>query len=362
MYSLLRPLLFRLDPERAHKIVIHALHSFPFASRFSAPKFQVSPSLTQRLWDIEFSHPVGLAAGLDKDAVALNALLAVGFSFVEVGTVTPVAQPGNPSPRLFRLVDDGALINRMGFNNHGIVELRKNLLKKRVRGVVGVNFGKNKVTPNESAADDYLKLMDATHPLADYIVLNVSSPNTPGLRDLQSEESLVPLVKAVLTKRNEQFEQSKDKVLSKKPPVLVKIAPDLADEAIVQLAESLVSAGVDGFIATNTTIRRDGLTSQHQQESGGLSGVPLKSRSTEVIRLLYSVTQSRVPIIGCGGIFTADDAYEKICAGADLLQVYTGFIYKGPKIIKEIVEGLSQRLEADGFSHVREAVGSRASF
>lgn len=357
MYSLLRPLLFRMQPERAHHLIMSTLRFWPNAASLFSPKFTPAHFLTQSLWGMSFPHPIGLAAGLDKDAVALDGLLASGFSFLEVGTVTPKPQPGNPTPRLYRLVEDEALINRMGFNNRGVEVMKEHLKKRRKRGIIGVNLGKNKVTPNEHAVDDYLSLLDALYPIPDYVVLNVSSPNTPGLRDLQSEAALVPLVQQVLQKRDEQYEMHRDKIWPRYTPVLVKVAPDLPNETLVSLAQALSDLGIDGFIATNTTIARPQLQSAHQQESGGLSGRPLRERSTEVVRLLYQSTRGQVPIIGSGGVFTAEDAYQKIRAGARLVQVYTGFIYRGPGIVKEIVEGLATLLKRDGFENLEEAVG-----
>jgi dihydroorotate dehydrogenase len=357
MYAVLRSLLFRMSPERAHKLVLHTMALCPATVRLAVRKFQPSHALHQEMFGLSFPHPIGLAAGLDKDGIAVNALFDCGFSFVEVGTVTPAAQPGNPQPRLFRLKEDEALINRMGFNNRGVEQLKRNLLRKRRRGVVGVNLGKNKVTPNESAVNDYLVSLDAVYPVADYIVLNVSSPNTPGLRDLQSESALLPLVQSVLERRDAIFETQKQKIKAYRVPVLIKLAPDLADDAILSLTERLLEVGIDGFIATNTTVKRDHLKSVHQNEQGGLSGKPLKSRATEVIRLIYSVTQGRVPIIGCGGVMNADDAYEKLRAGANLVQIYTGFVYKGPGLIREIVEGLDMRIRQDGFESIKEVIG-----
>lgn len=357
MYPLLRPLLFRMQPERAHHLVMSTLRWWPGAASLFSPRFTPDHRLQQSLWGISFPHPIGLAAGLDKDAVALDGLLASGFSFLEVGTVTPKPQPGNPKPRLYRLVEDEALINRMGFNNLGVDVMKEHLKRRRKRGIIGVNLGKNKLTPNEQAVEDYLTLLDKLYPVPDYVVLNVSSPNTPGLRDLQSEAALVPLVQQVLRKRDEQYEMHREKIWPRYTPVLVKVAPDLANETLTSLAKALFDLGIDGFIATNTTISRPELKSHHRQESGGLSGRPLQSRSTEVVRLLYQATRGQIPIIGSGGVFTAQDAYEKIRAGARLVQVYTGFIYRGPGIVKELVEGLSILLKRDGFQNVEEAVG-----
>lgn len=348
MYPLIRKLLFRIQPEQAHRLTIHLVSAWPGAVRLTAGRFTPSPTLAQTVCGLHFPHPIGLAAGLDKNAEAVDGWFHCGFSFAEVGTVTPLPQPGNPQPRLFRLPVDEALINRMGFNNDGAGRMKKRLANRRRQGIVGVNLGKNKVTPNDAAANDYVTLIDHLGALADYLVINVSSPNTPGLRDLQSESALVPLVEQVLARRNE---------LDRRPPVFVKLAPDLADEAIDPLANALVQAGVDGLIATNTTVSRVGLTSALASEPGGLSGRPLESRSTDFVKRLYRVTRGGVPIIGSGGVFTPLDAYRKIRAGARLVQVYTGFIYRGPGLVKELVEGLTDLLHRDGFAHLEDAVG-----
>lgn len=358
MYRFVRPILFRMSPERAHRLTLRTLSLFPAAARVAASGFTSPKSLSQTLWNHNFEHPVGLAAGLDKDGVAVNALLSCGFSAVEVGTVTPKPQPGNPRPRLFRLVDDEALVNRMGFNNQGAEALRKHLMRRNRPGFIGVNIGKNKVTPNEQAETDYVTLVNQLYTVSDYITVNVSSPNTPGLRDLQSETALVPLVQAVLQARDKQYQASQDRVVQHFVPVLVKLAPDLPDDALQSLAVRLMDLGVDGLIATNTTIERRGLSSPHQTESGGLSGKPVRERATEVVRILYKATDGKVPIIGCGGIFSAEDAYEKIRAGASLVQIYTALIYRGPAIVKEIVEGLDALLQRDGFASLRDAVGA----
>lgn len=356
MYSLLRPLLFSMSPERAHHVALAVLAQAPAASRWIAAPPPVLPSLRQTLWNMPFPHPVGLAAGLDKNAIAVDGLLSLGFAFVEVGTVTPKPQPGNRRPRLFRLREDEALINRMGFNNDGVDALVDRLRRRKHSGVVGVNLGKNKITPNELAVADYLTCLTAALPTADYIVINVSSPNTPGLRDLQGEATLLPLAAQVVEARNRLVSAGRCRP-GKFPPVLVKLAPDLSNEAVAALGPALVAVGVDGFVATNTTIARHGLQSPIKHEAGGLSGRPLQSRSTEVIRLLYRAVSGRVPIIGSGGIFTADDAYAKIRAGASLVQIYTGFIYKGPGIIREICVGIADRLRRDGFETLTDAIG-----
>jgi dihydroorotate dehydrogenase len=352
VYRLLRPILFRIDPEAAHHLTLAVVSRVPWAAGLAVGNVREHPSLRQSLWGRAFAHPVGLAAGLDKNAVAVPALFRCGFSFVEVGTVTPRPQPGNPKPRLFRLPADEALINRMGFNNDGAVAVAGRVRRWRGMGVIGVNLGKNKVTPNERAQDDYLTLVQVFAPLADYLVINVSSPNTPGLRDLQTQEHLLPLVQAVSAARD------RFALADRRPPLLVKLSPDLADADLEDLAIALEQAGVDGLIATNTTITRPALTTPDVQETGGLSGRPLRQRATEVIRLLYRATGGRLPIIGSGGVMSADDAYEKIRAGASLVQVYTGFIYRGPRLVREMVDGLAERLARDGFTHIREAIGA----
>ena len=356
-YRWLRPVLFRMDPELAHRLVLGTLARWPAAARIMVPAVHAPSVLRQSLWDLDFAHPVGLEAGLDKDGVAVDGLFACGFSFVETGTVTPKPQPGNPEPRLFRLVEDQALINRMGFNNRGVEPLRDRLKQRRSNGIVGVNIGKNKHTPNEDADSDYLIGLTAALDVADYIVMNVSSPNTPGLRDLQALDTLTPLLTQLVRQRDLAMNPRQDSESSKRPPILVKLAPDLADDALASLAASLVSAGADGFIATNTTSDRTGLSSPRRGETGGLSGRPLERRATEVVRILYEATDGRVPIIGSGGIFDADDAYRKILAGASLVQLYTAFIYYGPDRIGEIVRGLSDRLRRDGFTSITQAVG-----
>jgi len=357
MYPLIRRMLFRLDPERAHAITFTLLARFPFFVRWLCHRVDDTSALKQEVWGMPFAHPVGLAAGLDKDGVAVNALLGCGFSFVEVGTVTPKPQPGNEKPRLFRLIEDEAIINRMGFNNAGATAMRRHLMKKRRQGIVGINFGKNKVTPNEDAVNDYLTLMDALYPVGDYAVINVSSPNTPGLRDLQAEQSLLPLVQQVLERRDKLVDSHRYSVQPHKPPVLVKLSPDLPDETLVSLAKKLQQLGIDGLIATNTTIERPTLQSARKTESGGLSGRPLGTRSTQVIRLLYAATGGTLPIIGGGGVFSAADAFEKIRAGASLVQIYTSFIFSGPGVVGDIVEGLNTLVRENGFSHISEAVG-----
>lgn len=359
MYRFAKSVFFRMSAERAHHLAIAALSKFPRSSRLMTQNFTPSPRLQQQLWHLKFPHPVGLAAGLDKNGVAIDGLFSCGFSFVEVGTVTPKAQPGNPSPRLFRLLEDEALINRMGFNNEGSQSLADAVRKHRSPGIVGINLGKNKVTSNDAAVEDYLKCLLDVIDIADYLVINVSSPNTPGLRDLQSEASLIPLVRTLIQARDRYFANEKNASQSTHPipPMFLKLAPDLPNESIQAIGKELKNTGIDGFIATNTTLARDGLQSTRQGEVGGLSGRPLHARSTEVIRILYEATEGAIPIIGSGGIFNAEDAYEKIRAGASLIQIYTGFIYRGPSLIREVVLGIDDFLQRDGLATIQDAVG-----
>ncbi|WAH35828.1 quinone-dependent dihydroorotate dehydrogenase [Alicyclobacillus dauci] len=351
MYRLARALLFQLDPEQAHRVVMGNLSRWPRLAKLAAPKLHIPDSLKQTVLGMNFSHPIGLAAGLDKDAIAVNGLFGCGFSSIEVGTVTPLPQPGNPTPRLFRLKPDEALINRMGFNNEGSAACAGRLQALNNRpGIIGVNIGKNKVTPNETASDDYEKALKMVAHCADYITVNLSSPNTPGLRDLQSASTIIQLLTR-LAPTLDAFER----------PVFIKLSPDLSDSALTHISETIADSslvGRVGIIATNTTISRQGLKSPEKRESGGLSGLPLQSRSTEVVRIVYRASEGKIPIVGCGGIFNADDAYEKIRAGASLLQIYTAFIYRGPAVVSEIVTGLANKLKEDGFTTISEAVGS----
>lgn len=334
--TFIRPLLFRMNPERAHAFTfscLKALQKIPFGLALASLFFRKKdPRLEREVFGIKFPSPVGVAAGLDKDAEVPDALGALGFSFVEIGTVTPEPQPGNPSPRLFRLPEDKALINRMGFNNQGAKAAAGRLAKRRTRVVVGGNIGKNKVTPNAQATSDYLKCYDALYPYVDYFAVNVSSPNTPGLRELQDKEPLEALLTA-LQKKNASMPAAK--------PVLLKIAPDLTDDQLDDIIEIVGNTGIAGVIATNTTVSREMILSTRADKveamgAGGLSGMPLSERSTEVIRYLHERSGGRFPIIGVGGIMSPDDALEKLDAGASLVQVYTGFIYEGPAFVKSI--------------------------
>ena len=334
--TFIRPLLFRMNPERAHAFTfscLKALQKMPFGLALASLFFRKKdPRLEREVFGIKFPSPVGVAAGLDKDAEVPDALGALGFSFVEIGTVTPEPQPGNPSPRLFRLPEDKALINRMGFNNQGAKAAAGRLAKRRTRVIVGGNIGKNKVTPNAQATSDYLKCYDALYPYVDYFAVNVSSPNTPGLRELQDKEPLEALLTA-LQKKNASMPAAK--------PVLLKIAPDLTDDQLDDIIEIVGNTGIAGVIATNTTVSREMILSTRADKveamgAGGLSGMPLSERSTEVIRYLHERSGGRFPIIGVGGIMSPDDALEKLDAGASLVQVYTGFIYEGPAFVKSI--------------------------
>jgi dihydroorotate dehydrogenase len=313
--------------------------------------------LASTVMGIHFPNPVGLAAGFDKNAEVYRGLAALGFGFVEVGTITPKAQPGNDKPRLFRLIEDKAVINRMGFNNEGAERIKNNLHGYEKTTVpIGINIGKNKNTPNEEAASDYEKCLDILYPYGHYFVINVSSPNTPNLRDLQETESLGKLIGAVLDKKRELEQHG-----ARKKPILIKVAPDMSDEQMADIISLAKTSGLSGIIATNTTLSREGLRNQAlAREAGGLSGLPLKERSTAWISEIYKETGNQLPIIGVGGIFTGDDAYEKIRAGASLVQIYTGMIYEGPGIVKKINERLMELMDRDGIKHISDAVGAGA--
>jgi len=332
--SLIRPLLFRFDPEKVHHFTfssIRFLNSIPgFPSVFRSIYDVEDARLEREVFGLKFKNPVGLAAGLDKDAKLYKELSSLGFGFIEIGTLTPKPQDGNPKKRLFRLQKDSAIINRMGFNNGGVLAAAQRL-KSNHKGkghvLIGGNIGKNKLTPNEDAVSDYEICFDALYDDVDYFVVNVSSPNTPNLRELQDKEPLTKLLQTL---------QDKNAAKPKQKPVLLKIAPDLTDSQLLDIIDIVKTTGIAGVIATNTTISREGLLSEDKDEMGGLSGKPLAKRSTEVIRFLSEKSNKAFPIIGVGGIHTADDAIEKLEAGASLIQLYTGFIYEGPALIKEI--------------------------
>ncbi|ELQ6223371.1 quinone-dependent dihydroorotate dehydrogenase [Cronobacter turicensis] len=334
-YPFVRKALFQLDPERAHEFTFQQMRRIT-GTPLEALLRQKVPSKPVTCMGLTFKNPLGLAAGLDKNGECIDALGAMGFGAVEIGTVTPRPQPGNDKPRLFRLVEAEGLINRMGFNNLGVDNLVENVKKAHFDGVLGINIGKNKDTPVEQGKDDYLICMEKVFPYAGYIAINISSPNTPGLRSLQYGEALDDLLAAI---KNQQ------QVLSQKHhkyvPVAVKIAPDLSVEELIQVADSLVRHNIDGVIATNTTLDRSLVQGmKYCDETGGLSGRPLQLKSTEIIRLLNQELQGRLPIIGVGGIDSVIAAREKMAAGASLIQIYSGFIFKGPPLVKEIVTHL----------------------
>ncbi|MHA4896471.1 quinone-dependent dihydroorotate dehydrogenase [Pedobacter sp. PWIIR3] len=339
MYRLIKPIFFQFDPEKVHHFVVKRLkwfhEYFPLGQTILRSSFDVKiKGLEREVFGIKFKNPVGLAAGFDKNGEYIEALSDIGFGFIEVGTVTPLPQPGNDKPRMFRLEEDKALINRMGFNNKGVdtlAERLRQLKSKNSEIVIGGNIGKNKNTPNEDAVNDYIKCFDRLHEVVDYFVVNVSSPNTPGLRALQEKEPLMDLLNT-LQKRNQKNPVRR--------PILLKIAPDLTNEQLDDIVEIVLETGIAGVIATNTTIDREGLYSESKNETGGLSGLPLTKRSTEVIRYLSQKSNKAFPIIGVGGIHSPQDAKDKIEAGATLIQLYTGFIYEGPALIKQICKEL----------------------
>ena len=363
--SLVRPLLFSLPAETAHHFALSSLSAAlkaDFVRNAIERRYESISFGSLKRFGLTFRNPVGLAAGFDKNGDAAHVLSALGFGFIEVGTVTSEAQPGNSAPRLFRLPRDRALINRLGFNNCGTKQLVKNLRQHRPDCVLGVNIGKARTVPVEKAIPEYLKTFAAVYEVADYIAVNVSSPNTPQLRELQQSEALRDLLTELQTRNRELAEKHS---VSAPRPILLKIAPDLNDEDIASIVEVAQQARISGIIATNTTTSRDNLKSSPAQLAsageGGLSGAPLRERSNEVIRTIFRLTNGSLPIIGVGGVFTAEDAWKKICSGASLIQLYTGFIYEGPGVARRINEGLRKILSKEGFVSLDEAVGSRAS-
>ncbi len=336
MYKLLvRSILFQFDPEKVHHFtfsVIKAIMKLPLIPRLIKGIFSVeSPKLKRELLGLTFDNPVGLAAGFDKNALLFDEFANYGFGFIEIGTVTPKPQPGNPKKRIFRLKADEALINRMGFNNDGVDVVVERLRNRKTDIIIGGNIGKNKVTPNERAIDDYMICFEKLFDVVDYFVVNVSSPNTPNLRALQDKEPLTNLLQTLQNENNKKKAQK---------PILLKIAPDLTDSQLLDIIAIVNTTKIAGVIATNTTLSREGLKSEHKTETGGLSGKPIKDRSTEVIRFLAEKSDKSFAIIGVGGIHSADDAKEKLEAGADLIQLYTGFIYEGPGLVKRINKSL----------------------
>lgn len=345
--KLLRPAMFALDAERAHDLGIKALRSG--LARPFYPNETGSTAGPLEVFGLKFRNPIGLAAGFDKNGQVFDELSSLGFGFVEVGTVTLRPQVGNEKPRLFRLPKDKALINRLGFNNEGAQVVATRLRNTPRECVLGINIGKNKDVPNEEAVENYRACFEILHPVADYVAINVSSPNTPELRELQKREHLNELLSAI---------QERNRELGRKP-LLVKIAPDLTDQEIESIVDIAIDLEISGVIATNTTIARHGLSSETGSiGGGGLSGKPLNRRSNEVISTIYRHSKGRLPIIGVGGVFTAKDAFEKIAAGASLIQAYTGFIYGGPTFAIDVDNGLARIRETTGFSTLEEAIGS----
>ena len=338
-HKLVRPILFLFDPEKVHYFsffMIKVLSAIPGVSFIIRSLYQLKhPSLEREVFGLKFPNPVGLAAGFDKNAVLYKQLSNFGFGFIEIGTLTPKAQPGNPKKRLFRLLEDQAIINRMGFNNEGVDDAVKRL-KKNSNILIGGNIGKNKITPNEEAVNDYIYCFNALFDVVDYFVVNVSSPNTPNLRALQDKEPLTHLL-ATLKELNDKKENSK--------PILLKIAPDLTNEQLIDIVDIVTTVKIDGIIATNTTLERSNLASSPEvtAEAGGLSGKPLSKRSTEVIRFLVKESNNAFPIIGVGGIHSPEDALEKLDAGAALIQLYTGFVYEGPAAVRNINRAILKR-------------------
>ncbi len=340
MYSLIRKALFCLEPESSHHLSLDLLGA---AERLKllglfAPKVAYNPV---QVMGLHFPNPVGLAAGLDKNGDYFNALGLLGFGFVEIGTVTPKPQAGNPQPRMFRIPECEGIINRMGFNNLGVDHLVEKVKRRRFDGVLGINIGKNATTSLDKAVDDYLICLRKVYPYADYITFNISSPNTPGLRDLQFGDSLSRMLETLKAEQQKLY-----KAQGRYVPLAVKIAPDMDDQAIEQVAKVLLEQGMDGVIATNTTIGREGVEdSPHRDEAGGLSGSPVRNKSTRVIAKLYQQLGDKLPIIGVGGIVDGESAAEKIAAGASLVQIYTGFIYRGPALIKEAESAVTDALQ-----------------
>lgn len=355
--KIIRPVLFSVNPETAHELGIETLQialKSKFAQNLLAKNFAGASFGELERFNLKFKNPLGVAAGFDKNGKTVNQLAALGFGFVEVGTITFNPQQGNEKPRLFRLPEDKALINRLGFNNEGTARVVERLKQTNPACVLGVNIGKNKDVPNEEAVENYLKSFDLAFEVADYIAVNVSSPNTPNLRELQKAENLDELL-STLQKRNQELSGE-----NKIKPLLVKIAPDLSEpeiEAIVGIAQKLNLAGI---VATNTTVKRENLKTKIE-ETGGLSGAPLREKSNEVIRKIYQFSDGKLPIVGVGGIFTAADAFEKIAAGASLIQAYTGFIYQGFAFARNVNAGLREILKERGFNNLDEAVGTEKS-
>lgn len=349
--KIIRPILFKVSPETAHEMGIKALKiglQSKAAQNLAARKFAVESFGEIARFGLKFKNPLGIAAGFDKNGAVVNQLAALGFGFVEVGTITFNPQKGNEKPRLFRLPEDKALINRLGFNNEGTPKVIERLKKIQPNCVLGVNIGKNKDVPNDEAIENYLKSFDLAHAVADYVAVNVSSPNTPNLRELQKAENLEELL-GELQKRNEEL---------KTKPLLVKIAPDLNEAEIEAIVDIAVKVNLSGIIATNTTVSRENLKSKIK-ETGGLSGKPVRRKANEVIKKIYRCSDGKMPVIGVGGVFDASDAFEKIAAGACLVQAYTGFVYQGISFARDVNFGLQKILKEKGFADLDAAVGSQ---
>lgn len=346
-YGALRPLLHLFSPETAHAIALWGLKN-GFVERIPAADDAV---LATRVWGMSFANPIGLAAGFDKDAEVIDEMLALGFGFVEAGSVTPLPQPGNPKPRLFRLDEDQAVINRFGFNSKGLEHFAGRLRARRRVGIVGANVGKNRDAPD--AAADYATGISRVCGLADYLVCNVSSPNTPGLRSLQARAEIEALIQRVLKAR---YDAAPDK--QHLPPLLAKVGPDLDEAQLQDIAEVALATQIDGLIIGNTTVTRPPLGSRHAQETGGLSGLPLMTLATACLSHMYRLTGGKIPLIGCGGVASGGDAYAKIRAGASLVQLYSALVFHGPALIMRIKRELAECLRADGFKSAAEAVGA----
>ncbi|MEL7690056.1 quinone-dependent dihydroorotate dehydrogenase [Citromicrobium bathyomarinum] len=343
LFPLVKPLLFQLDPERAHRLSLAGLKSFP-----SSKPLRHDPALAVTLGGLTFPSPVGVAPGYDKDAEVPDALLGLGFGFVEVGTITPLPQAGNPKPRLFRLVEDRAVINRMGFNNGGAEEAHARLRKRADKpGVVGINIGANKDSDDRMA--DYALLTELMAPLASYLTVNISSPNTPGLRNLQAGDALADLLAGVFEARGAEG-----------PPVFLKLAPDLEPREIDAIAKVAVGSGLAALIVSNTTLARPPLRSKHADETGGLSGAPLAPIALQRLKDFRKATGGQIPLIAAGGIDSADAAWERIVAGASLVQLYSAMVYRGPMLCRRIAKGLRERLRREGFASIEDAIGSQA--
>jgi dihydroorotate dehydrogenase len=353
IFNCLKPFIHKIDPENAHNFTIKSLKA-GMGGLFGGAKVRDS-ALKTKVFGLNFDNPVGLAAGFDKNAEVMRAMLGLGFGFVEAGTVTPKPQAGNDRPRLFRLTEDRAVINRFGFNNEGLTAFKRRLSSAQNVGIIGANVGANKDANDRT--EDYVKGIQELYGLCSYFTVNISSPNTPGLRALQSKASLIDVVERVLAVRTKKIEEGLVYT-----PILVKIAPDLTEDDIMDIADVALSYDIDGLIVSNTTITRPKtLSSTLQNETGGLSGKPLMAPSTEMLQKIYKATRGEIPLIGVGGISNGQEAYEKICSGASLVQLYSALVYSGPSLVNQINRELAILLQKDGFSSIEQAVGSKVS-